>query len=296
MVFLLQDYILFNKISCGNIGCVYLAYHKDSLQKFAIKTINLSSKNSFARYDNEKKILKLCNHKNIIHIYDDGIEKINTQQHYKVITKNVGFIVLHFLDYSIKDYIQKYKHISEIQSLIWARDIISALIYLDELGIVHRDLSPSNIMIKNNRAYIIDFGSALIKKDKNNLCPSTIVGTLNHVSPEQIINPENHSILNDIYSLGSIIYYMLTQKYIHGPVTNITSYIKNKKYSFPEQLYFSNLQISQDLYELIINMTKPIKHRIYPQEALNQIKLILVQLLYKKSLFIDTRRYDDIIL
>lgn len=296
MVFSLQNYILLRKISCGNVGCVHLAYHKDSLQKFAIKTINLDSANSSIRYNNEKNILRLCNHKNIIRIYDDGLETITRQNHYKFISKNIGFITLHLLDYSIKDYIQKYKCVSEIQSLLWAKDIVSALIYLDELNIVHRDLSPSNIMIKNNRAYIIDFGSSLVKNNTNIKCPATIVGTLNHVSPEQIANPENHSILNDIYSLGSIMYYILTQKYIYGVIDNISNYIQYKKHSFPEKLYASNSYISKDLHTLIISMTKPIKYRISPQETLNQIDLILVQLLYQKSICIDTALSTDIIL
>jgi len=296
MVFLLQNYILLRKISCGNVGCVHLAYHKDSLQKFAIKTINLDRTNNFIRYNNEKNVLRLCNHKNIIRIYDDGLEKITIQNHYKFISKNIGFIILHLLDYSIKDYIQKHKCVSEIQSLLWAKDIVSALIYLDELGIVHRDLSPSNIMIKNNRAYIIDFGSSLSKINTNIKCPTTIIGTLNHVSPEQIANPENHSILNDIYSLGSIMYYILTQRYIYGVINNISDYIQYKKNAFPEKLYTSNSYMSKDLRTLIINMTKPIKYRISPQETLNQIDLMLVQLLYQKSICIDTALSTDIIL
>ena len=117
MVFSLQNYILLRKISCGNVGCVHLAYHKDSLQKFAIKMTNLDTTNSSIRYHNEKNILRLCNHKNIIRIYDDGLEKITKQNHYKSISKNIGFITLHLLDYSIKDYIQKHKCVSEIQSL-----------------------------------------------------------------------------------------------------------------------------------------------------------------------------------
>lgn len=283
MIINIDNYILIKKISHGNIGSVYLGIHKDSLEIFAIKIIDCSIKSNLIAFHNELNLLQKCDHPNIISIHNHGLIKIQNQIHYKIVSKDIGFLVLDLLQYSIKDLISKTGIIDEIQVLLWSKDIVSALKYLENNSIIHRDLSPSNIMIKNNKAYIIDFGLATIKNN-NIKCSKNIKGTLNHVSPEQILNLNNHSILNDLYSLGSIMFYMLTKKYLNGNIVTISKYIQNKKYSIPQELFLSKSILSDDVYELISDMTKPIKLRPDLSSVLMRINLMLVQKRYKNCI------------
>jgi serine/threonine protein kinase len=91
-------------------------------------------------------------------------------------------------------------------------DVLSALDYAHSLGVVHRDVKPSNILLdKNGRAMLSDFGIALaLGEDHRMTRTGMAVGTPDYMSPEQIVRPKAVDARSDIYSFGCVLYAMLT--------------------------------------------------------------------------------------
>jgi eukaryotic-like serine/threonine-protein kinase len=91
------------------------------------------------------------------------------------------------------------------------RDILNALNYAHQQGIVHRDVKPSNVLLdKNNKAMLIDFGIALAMGEERRTRTGQIVGTPAYMSPEQIAKPQSLDHRSDVYSVGCVFYEMLT--------------------------------------------------------------------------------------
>jgi len=92
------------------------------------------------------------------------------------------------------------------------RDVLSALDYAHSLGIVHRDVKPSNILLdKSGRALLMDFGIAkALTEDRSVTLTNSFMGTPDYMSPEQVTRPKSVDARADIYSFGCVMYAMLS--------------------------------------------------------------------------------------
>lgn len=92
-----------------------------------------------------------------------------------------------------------------------AEGVLAALEYAHQQAIVHRDIKPSNIVLgENGHPYLMDFGIAKALNERPLTLPGTILGTLDYLSPEQILTPSNVDARTDIYSMGCLLYEMAT--------------------------------------------------------------------------------------
>lgn len=90
-------------------------------------------------------------------------------------------------------------------------DILRALDYAHQHGIIHRDIKPSNVLLdREGRAYLIDFGIALAVGEQRRTRTGLVVGTPLYMSPEQIKRPKEIDHRSDVYSAGCVFYEMLT--------------------------------------------------------------------------------------
>jgi eukaryotic-like serine/threonine-protein kinase len=106
------------------------------------------------------------------------------------------------------------------QVLRYARQILSALDYAHQRGVVHRDIKPSNIMITTDDVVkLLDFGIAISDRSADLTAPGFVVGSISYMSPEQI-SGDKATIRSDIYAVGVTLYEVLTGRLPVGGTSN----------------------------------------------------------------------------
>ena len=187
----------------GKFGLVKLGVHKKTKEKVAIKIIKKESMNStdVELVKGEIDIMKLCRHPNIVTLFD----------HFE--NNDYIFIIMEYLSGGdLEEHLIKTKFkISEEKAANIMYQLSSGIQYLHNYGVLHRDLKPENIMLSNSSEKatikIMDFGLSKIMGPEEKLADG--FGTLSFVAPEVLIRqPYNKQI--DIWSLGVILYYMLS--------------------------------------------------------------------------------------
>ena len=223
---LLDDYVLTKFIGKGTFGEVYLTKKKNSEFLFATKRMSkeLIENPKYIKYfNNEISILKILCHKNIVRL--EGIKK--TMNHYYVIMEycNGG---------TLTENLEKYKNLyhkpftEEIVQHVM-RQIVSAINYIHDLRIIHRDLKLDNILVKYQNdidknqvnllkaeVKIIDFGFATLKNQSHLL--QTAIGSPMNMDPLILKKYNSGGLVNkelgydekaDIWSLGTLCYQMV---------------------------------------------------------------------------------------
>ena len=177
---------------CGDIYRCRLKNHPDEI--FALKTLDKNTKREIYR---EIEILKVVNHPNIIFLVDyfEDDERIYLINKY----------------YPGGDLYKKLKATGKFPEALtkkYTRQIVMGMIYLHSKNIIHRDLKSDNIFLdEDDNAVIGDFSWAVM----TNTLRKTCCGTLDYLSPE-IVNGEEYGSETDIWSLGVLVYELLTDK------------------------------------------------------------------------------------
>ena len=211
----IPGYEIIRPIDSGGMATVYLAEQTSLGRNVAIKVMSntLSRDQGFAeRFELEAKIASRLNHPNIVTIFDYGT--INS-----VSSKNDGaepnsalthYLVMALIDgQDLKSLQHKLSLVTRLQII---QDIANALDYAHQQGVIHRDIKPQNILVQkdSHRALLADFGIAKARKTNTALTlTGTTLGTPHYMSPEQALGKAiDHRA--DIYSLGVVLYFLLT--------------------------------------------------------------------------------------
>ncbi|MEK7865504.1 MAG: protein kinase [Planctomycetota bacterium] len=195
-------------IGRGGMGAVYKATQTSLDRSVALKVLprHMAEDPEFVqRFHREAKALAELNHPNIVSIYDKG----NEDGQY--------FFAMEFVDGVSLRHLIKSKTVSPAQALALVPQLCEALEYAHSRGVIHRDIKPENILVdRSGRVKIADFGLARILRGDNatsfdGLTRSDVMmGTVNYMAPEQRENAKDVDHRADIYSLGVVIYELLT--------------------------------------------------------------------------------------
>jgi len=199
------NYRLVERIGSGGMGTVYLAERADGAfeQNVALKLIKrgMDSDEILRRFVTERQILASLKHPNIAHLIDGGTT-----------ADGLPFLVMEYVEGSpITEYI-KIHGLNLEARLDLFREVCAAVSFAHQKLVIHRDLKPLNILITSDgKAKLLDFGIAkLVKSDKNDETQTnTFAFTPEYASPEQI-RGESLSTATDVYSLGVVLYELLT--------------------------------------------------------------------------------------
>jgi len=246
------------------MGRVYKANDIDIKEKVAIKLIKAeisSDKKTIERFQNELKFARKIRHKNVCQMYDLNREK------------DIYYITMEYVEgENLKNMIRMSGQLGKGTAVSVARQVCAGLAEAHRVGVVHRDLKPSNIMIdREGNVRIMDFGIARSLKEKGITGAGVMIGTPEYMSPEQVEGKEVDQ-RSDVYSLGVILYEMVTGRVPFEGDTALSIAMKHKS-EVPKDPKEYNDQISDDLSHLILRCLEKDKNSRF--QSAEEMKLEL---------------------
>lgn len=197
-------YELLAEIGRGGMGVIYKARQKDLERIVAIKMIlssQLASRQQLERFLAEARAMARLQHPNIVRIHEIG--EVNGQP----------YLVMEYITgVSLAEQLHR-EAVGPEQAARLVGLVARAVEHLHQQGIVHRDLKPSNILLDDQgQPYVTDFGLVkMVGTSSNVTTTGAIVGTPAYMAPEQATGkPEHVGPCSDVYSLGAILYELLT--------------------------------------------------------------------------------------
>jgi len=236
-------YQIIEELGKGGMGRVYKANDKEINAKIALKLIKpeiASNKKIIERFRNELKIARDISHKNVCRMYDLNKEK------------GSYYITMEYVSgEDLKSFIHRSGQLTIGTAIKITKQICDGLSEAHKLGVIHRDLKSNNIMIdREGNVRIMDFGIARSLSGKGITGAGVMIGTPEYMSPEQVEGKEVDQ-RSDIYSLGIILYEMVTGKVPFEGDTPFTIGMKHKS-EIPANPKEFNEQIPDELSDVIL--------------------------------------------
>jgi serine/threonine-protein kinase len=266
----LGRYEILGELGRGAMGVVYRARDPIIDRVVALKTIDLALTGaalaSFEeRFFQEARSAGRLNHPNIVTIYDAGK------------ADGVAYIAMEFLEgASLREVLDEHPPLGVARVVETAAQIARGLAYAHEHGVVHRDIKPANVIIlKNRRPKITDFGIARLGEADG--ISAERVGSPKYMSPEQIRADATLDGRSDVYSLGAVLYEMLTGRaaFTGESVTEIMRQVLEVNPPPPSML---NARVPPELDGIVMRMLAKRAEERYPSA---------------RSLFRDLRRLEE---
>jgi len=212
-------YEVLERIGSGGMAIVYKA--KDILlnRVVTIKVLReqfVTDEDFIRRFRREAQSAASLSHPNIVSVYDVGKEG------------DTEYIVMEYVEgRNLKEIIREYAPLSTDQSINLGRQITMAIQNAHEHHIIHRDIKPHNILVtEDGHAKVTDFGIARAVSSATVTHTGDIIGSVHYLSPEQAKGLQSNE-QSDIYSLGIVLYELITGKVPYDGETPITIALKH---------------------------------------------------------------------
>ncbi len=197
------EYEILGDLGAGGIGKVYKARHSISQRVEALKVLQqdqVGTPEMVERFVREIRVLASLNHPNIAALH-------TAFRH-----EDRLVMVMEYVEGATLSSQCAAGGVTIGQAVEYASQVLRALVYAHERGVIHRDIKPSNIVIvagATPTAKLLDFGLAVSGRDPSFTASGTILGSLYYMSPEQV-RGERVDARSDLYSLGVTLYEMVT--------------------------------------------------------------------------------------
>lgn len=245
----IEGFEVIKSLGSGASGKVYLANQQKPNRQVAIKlAMQYLSEEQLHRFQHESLLLSRLSHPNIAQLYQSGI----------VAGEDLPYIVMEYVDgVTIYQYCQNNK-LSTQQIIELFNQVLEAVQYAHNKGIVHRDIKPENVLVnKEGVVKLLDFGIALATLNSTQQLTQLtktgeIVGTLAYMSPEQVSGQDNLDTRADVYSLGVVLYQLLCNALPHQlDSSQIFLAISKIIEDLPIKLHAQNSTIDADLSTIV---------------------------------------------
>ena len=197
-------YTIERELGAGGMATVYLAHDVKHDRHVALKVLKpeLAAVLGAERFVVEIKTTAALQHPHILPLFDSGT------------ADSFLFYVMPFIDgETLRTKLDRETQLGVDDAVRIAREVLDALEYAHQHGIVHRDIKPENILLHGGHAMVADFGIALaVSAAAGGRMTETglSLGTPHYMSPEQATAEKEITARSDVYSLGSVLYEMLT--------------------------------------------------------------------------------------
>src|SRR5262245_47573982 len=207
--FFLGKYLILERLGAGGMGIVYLGEHKILRRRVAIKVLPLVFAHDswfLEQFYQEAQAVAALDHPNIVHAHDVDQEG------------DLHFLVMEYVDgASLQEIVTRHGPLEVTRAAHYIRQAALGLQHAHEVGLVHRDIKPGNLLLsRQGLVKILDLGLARLFRDTHGDRQGQLdnagrmVGTEDYLAPEQIVDSDKVDIRADIYSLGATFYFLLT--------------------------------------------------------------------------------------
>ena len=200
-------------LGVGGMGAVFEGSHESINQRVAIKVLHTkltSDPEAVKRFMTEAKTTSLVHHVGLVRVYDFG-----------QLDNGAAYMMMEYLEgESLRARLARVQKLEVAEALRITRQIAAALAAAHDKGVVHRDLKPENVLMvpdpetpSGERAKVLDFGIAKVLEPDGEVMKTTtgaILGTPTYMSPEQCRGVGNVTEKADVYSLGAMLYQMIS--------------------------------------------------------------------------------------
>ena len=249
-----DKYHVLSLLGAGGLGSVFLAEQTDLSRKVAIKVLHYQSAldlEQITRFEQEAKILSTLRHQNVVGVYSVGR-----------LDQGVPYIAMEYLDGQTLEQLQKQGGPVE-----WPRAVsifiqmCEALSFAHNIGVIHRDLKPQNVMLLNrpspDTVKILDFGLSKMTVAGETVQKLTatgaMLGSISYMSPE-LCYGRKADTRSDIYSLGCLMYETLAGKppyETENPIAVIDKHINEMPKRFPSALAQKDKSFPPELEKIV---------------------------------------------
>ncbi len=236
-------YEIIKSIGEGGMANVYLAFDTILERQVAVKVLrgDLSDDEKFIRrFQREANSASSLRHPNIVEMYDVGEDS------------GKYFIVMEYVDgKTLKGLIKKRGPLNLSESIDIMLQLTSGIACAHDSYIIHRDIKPQNVMIlEDGRVKITDFGIAMALNNNELTQTNSVMGSVHYLPPEQA-SGSGSTIKSDIYSLGILMFELLTGKVPFKGDNAVEIAIKHMKDTIPSVCKF-NSSIPQSVENIIL--------------------------------------------
>jgi len=220
----IEGYEIIRELHRGGQGVVYEALQKSTKRKVAIKVLvagQHATKTAKKRFEREIELVAQLKHPHIISIFHSGVT-----------SEGLQFYVMDYVrGWPLHGYVHEKKLTLEDTLKLFSA-VCEAVQYAHQRGVIHRDLKPSNVLVDaEGDPKVLDFGLAkLLAGPVESVVSVTrdVIGTLPYMSPEQAHgNPDEIDTRTDVYSLGVMLYELLTGHFPYPVIGQMTEVLKH---------------------------------------------------------------------